>query len=96
MTRMIRKQIYIESHQDGILKQKASSLGITEAEVIRRAIDRQMTSARFDMRDPQAWEREKTFIARRMNKGYTAGTRRWKREDAYEERLMRYGRQNHR
>lgn len=42
MTRMIRKQIYIESHQDGILKQKARSLGITEAEVIRRAIDHHM------------------------------------------------------
>ena len=93
---MIRKQIYIESHQDGILKQKASSLGITEAEVIRRAIDHHMAAGRFNARDLKAWEREKTFIARRMNKGYTAGTRRWKREDAYEESLMRYGRQNHR
>jgi hypothetical protein len=84
MTRMIRKQIYIESQQDSILKQKANSLGITEAEVIRRAIDSQVASARIGARDPKAWERERAFIARRMNKGYTSGTRRWKREDAYE------------
>ena len=96
MTRMIRKQIYIESHQEGILKQKANSLGITEAEVIRRAIDGQVASARIGARDPQAWEQEKRFIARRMTKGRVPGVRRWKREDAYEERLTRYGRQNHR
>ena len=96
MARMIRKQIYIESHQESILKQKANSLGITEAEVIRRAIDGQAASARMGARDPQAWEREKSFITRRMSKGHMPGVRRWKREDAYEERLMRYGRQSHR
>ena len=96
MARMIRKQIYIESAQDNILKQKASILGITEAEVIRQAIDRQMTFLRTSTRHLKAWDREKAFIAKRMAKGYVSGVRRWKREDAYEERLKRYGRQNHR
>jgi len=92
MPRMVRKQVYIESHQETTLKKQAKSLGITEAEVIRRAIDRQMISVRLGAKDKKAWEREKTFIANRMAKGPTSRGRRWRREDAYEERLMRYGR----
>ena len=92
MPRMIRKQIYIESRQDDSLKKQAHDLGVTEAEVIRRAIDRQMTSIRLSIRDVKAWEREKAFIAKRMAKGQVSSRRQWKREDAYEERLMRYGR----
>jgi len=92
MPRMIRKQIYIESRQDNSLKKQAHHLGVTEAEVIRRAIDRQMTSVRFSIQDPKAWEGEKAFIAKRIARGRTPGGRQWKREDAYEERLMRYGR----
>jgi hypothetical protein len=95
MPRLVRKQIYIEPRQDALLKQKARFLGVTEAEVIRETLDRQMASVRLDVRDLRAWEREKAFIAKRMAKGLAPGTRRWKREDAYEERLMRYGRQDH-
>lgn len=92
MSRMIRKQIYIESRQQAVLKQQARMLCTTEAEVIRQAIDRQMTSVRLSAQDLRAWEREKAFIAKRMAKGHAPGGRRWKRIDAYEERLMRYGR----
>ncbi len=92
MSRMIRKQIYIESRQQAALKQQARTLGTTEAEVIRQAIDRQMTVVRLGARDLRAWEREKAFVHKRMAKGSISGGRRWKREDAYEERLMRYGR----
>jgi len=92
MPRMIRKQIYIESRQNNNLKKQACHLGVTEAEVIRRAIDRQMTSVRWGAKDKKAWGREKAFIARRMAKSSPSGGRQWKREDAYEERLMRYGR----
>ncbi len=92
MARMVRKQIYIESRQDTVLKQQARVLGVTEAEVIRQAIDRQKTPLRLGVRDLKAWDREKAFIAKRMAKGRAPGGRRWKREDAYEDRLMRYGR----
>jgi hypothetical protein len=91
MPRMIRKQVYIESRQETTLKQQARNLGITEAEVIRRAIDRQMISVRFGAKDPKAWEKERAFITKRMAKGPTSEGRQWKREDAYEKRLMRYG-----
>ncbi len=92
MSRMVRKQVYIESHQETILKRQAKALGVTEAEVIRRAIDRQMISVRLGSKDPKAWEREKSFIAKRMAKGPAVGGRQWRRDDAYEERLARYGR----
>ncbi len=92
MSRMIRKQIYIESRQETSLKRQAKISGATEAEIIRRAIDRQIALVRVNNQDPKAWEREKVFIAKRMAKGFVSGSRRWKREDAYEERLKRYGR----
>ncbi len=92
MPRMIRKQIYIESRQDTTLKRQARILGITEAEIIRRAIDQQMTFSRLGARDPKAWEREKAFIAKRMAMTPVSEGRRWKREDVYEDRLSRYGR----
>ena len=37
---MIRKQVYIEPRQDRMLKQRASQRGVTEAEIIREALDR--------------------------------------------------------
>ncbi len=92
MTQMIRKQVYIEPVQDATLKQRAIMLGVTEAEVIRRAIDRQMALLGPGVRDLSAWEREKAFIAKRMAGTPRPGGRRFRREDAYEERLGRYGR----
>jgi hypothetical protein len=37
---MIRKQVYIEPRQDRMLKRRASQRGVTEAEIIREALDR--------------------------------------------------------
>ena len=91
---MVRKQIYIEPRQDITLKEQARHSGLTEAEVIRRAIDCQMSSVQLSIRDLKVWEREREFITKRMAKGHAPGRRRrkWNREDAYEERLGRYGR----
>ena len=36
---MIRKQLYLEEAQDQALKQRARELGISEAELVRRALD---------------------------------------------------------
>ena len=36
---MVRKQLYITEHQDQALKQHAQVLGVSEAELVRRAID---------------------------------------------------------
>ena len=96
MAQMIRKQIYIEPRQDDTLKGLARMLGLSEAELIRRAIDRQTSTVPVGMRDLEAWEREKVFIAERMAAGPVSSTRRWSRDEVYEERLARYGRKDHR
>jgi len=88
---MIRKQVYIEPRQDEGIKQRARKLGITEAEVIRKAIDGQMASLSTHSHDLSAWEREKAFIVRRVSIRSRSAGRRFRREDAYEERLSRYG-----
>ena len=36
---MIRKQLYLEETQDQALKTRAKELGISEAELVRRALD---------------------------------------------------------
>jgi len=36
---MIRKQVYIEPRHDRMLKRRASQRGVTEAELIREALD---------------------------------------------------------
>ena len=92
MGQMIRKQIYIEALQDEIIKERARMLGITEAEVIRRAIDRQVNVLPSHIRDLEAWEREKEFISNRMSGTTVAKPRRFRREEIYEERLNRCGR----
>ena len=92
MAHMIRKQVYIEPRQDAILKRLARTLGLTEAEFVRRAIDQQVAATPSGMRDLAAWEREKAFIAERMAAGPVSGQRRWRWEDVYEERPSRYGR----
>jgi CO/xanthine dehydrogenase Mo-binding subunit len=92
MGQMIRKQVYIEPIHEANLKKQAKMLGITEAEVIRRAIDRSMALLAPGVLDLSAWEREKAFIAKRMAGKPLAVGRKFSREEAYEERLKRYGR----
>ena len=65
MAQMIRKQVYIKPMQDNVLKKRSRMLGITEAEVIRMAIDTQVVFMHSGVRDLEAWEREKAFIAER-------------------------------
>jgi hypothetical protein len=89
---MIRKQVYIEPLQDANLKKQAKTLGITEAEVIRRAIDSQMSLLVPGLRDLSAWEREKAFIVQRMAGKPLPGGRKFRREETYEDRLKHYGR----
>jgi hypothetical protein len=94
MAQMIRKQVYIQPRQQGILKRLARMHGVTEAEIVRRAIDREASteSVHAGWFDPTAWEEARAFILSFFARGPVRGRRTWKREDAYEERSNRYGR----
>jgi hypothetical protein len=84
MTRMVRKQVYIEPRQETLLKRLARDKGVTEAEIIRQAIDRQTQSISLPRRDLEAWRQERAFIERMIQQGPVPGGRRWCREDLYE------------
>jgi hypothetical protein len=92
LAQMIRKQVYIEPRQDETIKERAKMLRITEAEVIRDAIDGQMGAVPTYVRDLNAWDREMAFIAKRVSVRSRSARRRFRREAIYEEKLNRYGR----
>lgn len=98
MPRMIRKQVYIGPEQDRMLKRRARQRGVTEAEIIREALDRAalgLSSVRAQSAglDANAGRKALSFIrslAGRSSKG-PAG-RSWTREALYEDRIGRWAR----
>ena len=92
MGRMIRKQVYIEPEQEQLLKRRSKELGISEAALIRQAIDLLGAAGRKSLAARQAWEEELAFIKQRMQLRVPQTGRSWTREEIYEERLARYSR----
>ena len=92
MGRMVRKQVYITTEQDKLLKRRAKALGVTEAEVVRRGIELAGTTAASLPFDSQAWEWLKRDMAKRARMKVPQTGRSWTREELYEERLARYSR----
>ena len=92
MAVMVRKQVYIEPRQDDLLKQWTVETGMTEAEIIRQAIDLWEESKARKRRAQEAWREARTFIKELIAQGPAPGGRTCTREELYEERLNRYGR----
>jgi hypothetical protein len=93
MEAMVRKQIYIRKRQDALLKRQAKLRGVSEAEFLRQALDQALSPKsmlRFQP-EPEAFAKFEKFIAQNR-KGVTGERYRWKREDAYEERMRRFDR----
>lgn len=93
MAGMVRKQIYIRARQEALLKQAAKRRSVSEAELIRLAIDRQLGSGELQSLppDPVAWEQAYQFMIELRARGPIEGqARTWKRQDLYEERVNRY------
>jgi hypothetical protein len=95
MTQMIRKQIYIGKSQQALLARLAKAWGVSEAEVIRQAIEREATTGLAQRLQPDATALEELIQAalQRRTAGITGEPFRWRREDAYAERLDRYAQQ---
>jgi hypothetical protein len=91
MSTMIRKQIYIGRHHEQILKRLAREKNVSEAELVREAIDRQAESpvSAPAMLDPLAWSEALRFMnGLARHRGVKA--KRVRREDAYGDRLGRW------
>ena len=93
MSKMVRKQIYIYKRQQAMLKRLSEQRGVSEAEIVRQAIDQQAanTSSRVDIAGQEAWEQAHQFMLsmRGQTDRFTAPYR-WNRDDLYEDRLNRY------
>jgi hypothetical protein len=85
MTTKMRKQIYIEPDQEVILKRLSRETGMSEAQIIRQAIDHHTRLLRPSRRDLRAWEEERAFIAYLIQQGPVLGERAWQRKDLYEQ-----------
>jgi Ribbon-helix-helix domain len=93
MSRMIRKQVYIEPEQAELLKQRAKELGIREADLIRRCIDQLAQGSATLPLDSKAWQEEIAYIRERARLQEALGKQRgWTREELYEQRLQRFSR----
>ena len=92
MARMVRKQIYLDPAQDRALKEQAKSLGVSEAELIRRRISQAQHGAASYPTRPEAFEEELHFMDERMRLKDLKQTRGWTRDELYEERLGRFSR----
>src|SRR5437016_12243009 len=67
MPRMTRKQVYIEPRQNRLLKEHARRYRVTEADLIRQAIDRGLERTATRAPDIKAWKRIERFIGRRRS-----------------------------
>ena len=91
-TQMVRKQIYIQRRQDILLKRLSQARGLSQAEVIRQAIEREIgvTSPRPLPADRTAWEELLAFLKQRKALGGVGEPYRWNRQELYEERENRW------
>lgn len=93
MSQMVRKQIYLLKRQEARLKRMAKLRGISEAEVIRSALDDVLrdVGTRPLHPDPEAWARARRVMLSLQAEGPLPNRRRsWTRDDLYEERLSCY------
>ena len=84
MSSKIRKQIYIEPRQEYLLKAIAQQAGVSEAEIIRQAIDLHLSEITVPQINLDIWEAEKEFIEQIKTRPAQSGGRDWQREDLYE------------
>ena len=93
---MIRKQIYLKEQHQHAIRSIAKARGVSEAEVIREAIETHRGQRTHSHPlDPSAWKRALKLMRSLQPKKTAAkrgATRQWNREELYEERLNRHGR----
>ena len=85
MRDLIRKQFYITRRQENYLKLKAKEMKVTEAEIVREALDKAAYRAEYPRNSMEKWQEELTFLneriaGRKTNQKERAG----KREDLYD------------
>jgi len=86
VARMVRKQLYIDDETDRRLVERAKRLGVSQAKLVRIAVDRYLEGSEERMRT-QAGEELMAAIREIAELGPVpggGGERSWKREDLYD------------
>lgn len=94
---MVRKQIYIPHQQDALLKRLAKQRGVSEAEVIRQALEREVEAPAPMLRDSKkALDKMFAFVeSLKTRPGFMIDEPyKWNRQELYEERENRRGKDN--
>ena len=95
MSDMVRKQFYIHRRHQALLRRLSQARGVSEAEIVRQAIERETAGSSLmpTLPDRAAWEEIVRFLEAR--KALTSSSEssepyQWNREDAYQERERRF------
>lgn len=83
---MVRKQIQISERQKALLERLSRQRGISQAEVVRRAIEREAAGCELPAASPAAaaWEQAREFMLGLRDREPGAGEGyRWNREELY-------------
>jgi hypothetical protein len=90
---MVRKQIYIQERHERLLKRISKARGVSEAELIRQAIERETVGEKPVLApDQESWDKILRFAKSRKTTRPSVRPYRWNRLDAYEEREKRFTR----
>lgn len=91
-SQMVRKQIYIYKRQDALLKRLAEARGLSEAEIIRQAIDHEVAGEQAQNLpdDQDAWQAMQRFIDLARFRAGTGEPYVWNRAEIYAERENRW------
>lgn len=90
---MIRKQVYIEARHERMLKRCARERGVTESEIIRKALDgiETVATVRRQQLDEAAGRQALRFM-HALGNSVRKGRRRrmWTRKSLYDDRISRW------
>ena len=88
MSEMVRKQFYIHKRHQILLGKLARAKGVSEAEIIRQAIEHEAAGSerRPLTADRNAWEEIIATVERRKALDVKARSYVWDRQEAYQER----------
>lgn len=91
-TQMVRKQIYIKKRQEIMLRQLSQARGLSEAEIIRQALERETGMRATHARESStAWAEILQFVQERKSALAEGGKPvKWDRQELYEEREERW------
>ena len=90
-TQMVRKQIYIQKRQETLLKRLSQARGLSVAEIIRQAIEREIAGepGQPAFLSLSAMEDFTRLALSKRSQGKKTEPYRWNREEIYSERESR-------